>query len=235
MEGMEGGQDAVVIRKGGSGGGVPILRTIWKIVDLVILAALVIGILLMWQETAVRDIKADMGMALAAKSKLDSLTAAQQANAPQTVELTEQEINAYMNDASSPRHFEYAPEPTGGGFSSRFTKYQLELGENEATAIGLAEIRLGGYKKKLVLRATGFVTGAPGGRRAEVSTAFIGKLPLHSLPFGGSLASGFAGYFFRFGVFEEELKLLKAAREVRIAGGKVTVVVGGSTAAPAAR
>lgn len=229
-EGMKAGKGAVVIKKvrSGSGGGASLGKTIIKLIDLAIIAALIIGVLLMWQETTVKEISTDTAMALAAKSKMDGLIAAQQAKAPMTVDFNEQEVNSYINDPTSPKHFEYTADP-GGAFSSRFAKYQIELGENQLTAVAVGELRMKDYKKRIIMRVSGSVADGVAGKQLKLTTGFIGKLPLHALPFGDKIVEAFGGYFFRFQVFDQEIAALKVAREIRMAGGKATVSLGAAT------
>ena len=235
-ESMGGGQGNVVIKKtrGGAGGGSSGISKLIKFVDAIILAALVIGIAMMWQVPQVKEIANDPAAAMTAKAKFDSLAAAQQGNSDQVAEFTEQEINSYINEPSSPRHFEY-PEDSGGVLSSRFTRYQFEFGENEATAVAVGFIRLKDLKKKIVIRASGTLGGESGNRQVKLKKLFIGSLPLHSLPFSDKFLQPVADQFFRFQPFEQEWKVLKGTREVQFAGGKAVVASGGPAASSASR
>jgi hypothetical protein len=224
-----------VVIKGGARhrGKASIVRTIWKAVDLLILAALAVAILFMWQEPAIRDITIDAVQTTTAKAKFDTLTQAVQRNGPATVELSESEINAYINHPSSARRLEYTEDKPGATFLSRLTKYQIEIGSDQFAVIGVGEVRVSSFTKRVILRVDGHVVGAPGSRQIKLTQAFMGKLPLHALPAGQSLVDSFAEYFFRLQHFDAEWKFIKGARDLQLTPGRMVIGVGPAASAPA--
>ncbi|MCX7825112.1 MAG: zinc finger Ran-binding domain-containing protein [Verrucomicrobiae bacterium] len=227
--------EVVVTRRGGTGGRTHILRAIWKVVDLIILAALGIGIVLMWREPAVRDILLDAPQAVAAQAKLDTLAQSAQSGKPATVELSEAEINSYLNHPASPRRLRYAEDTPGATFQARLAKYQIQLeGGNQFTIIGVGEIRVSKSVKRVILRLDGSLVDTPGGRRMKFNHAYVGELPLHKLPAGQPIVDWFAEFFFRFQTLDAEWKLIKGARDVQLAAGKAVVAVGPAAVTPAA-
>jgi hypothetical protein len=205
----------------------PILKTIWKLFDLAIFLLLIGVIVLMLREPPVKDVQTGAMHALAAKGKLDGVAAAVKHGAvlPGAVEFSEQEINAYFNDAGSPRHLTYAPAKEGG-FSVRIARYQVEPMEGEVALVAVGEMKAGNFTKRLVIRAAGRFVGAAGQRRLEFTTASIGGLPLHKLPGGDKIVEFVGDQFFQFAGYDEEWKLIQSVGDVRVAPGKIIVSAG---------
>ncbi|MBI5396206.1 MAG: hypothetical protein HZA91_13000 [Verrucomicrobia bacterium] len=227
------GKGVVFLGKSGAQRRSP-LRTLWKLVDLAIFAALAAAIVLMWQEPPVKELQTGPMQALAAKGKLDAVATAVRLGVPlgRPVEFSEEEINAYLNDPASPHHFAYPPA-SSGGFSVRIARYQIELSEGEVAVIAVGEIKAGSFTKRLIVRAGGQFAGAAGQRQLNFSTASIGKLPLHALPGGDRLVGFCAGQFFHFDGYDEEWKLIQRAGDVRVTAGKAVVSAGAGGAATA--
>lgn len=209
----------------------PVLKTLWKLLDLVVFLVLAVAIVLMLQESPVKDLQTGAMHALAAKGKLDGVAAAVKLGAPLPgpVEFSEQEINAYLNDAASPHHLTYPPA-TGSGFGVRIVRYQVELSEGEVALVAVGEIKAGNFARRLIIRAAGRFVGGAGQRRLEFPAATIGMLPLHVLPGGDRLAGMFAKQFFQFAGYDEEWKVIQSVGDVRVGPGKVVVSAGATGA-----
>lgn len=230
-----GARGEVVMKRGAKPQGkTSVLRTIWKVVDLLILAALGIGIVLMWQEPAIRDIPLDAPQAIAVQAKLETLTQSAQGGKATTVEFSEAEINSFLNHPGSARRLQYAEDVPGAAFQSRLARYQIQLDSNQFTVIGIGEIRVSKSVKRVILRLDGAFADAPGGRQMKFLQGFIGELPLQKLPAGQQLVDWFAEYFFRFQPFDTEWRLIQGARDVQLAPGKAVIAVGSSAVAPTA-
>jgi len=202
----------------------PIGKTIWKLFDLAVFLLLISGLVLMWQEPALKEVHTGAMYALAAKGKLESVAVAMKLGAPLPgpVEFSEPEINAYLNDAASPHHLTYAPAREGG-FSVRVARYQVELLEGGVALVAVGELKLGSFTKRLIIRATGRFVGDAGRRRLEFTTAAVGALPLEKLPGGPKLAQFVGEQFFRFAGYDEEWKLIQLAGDLRVGPGKIVV------------
>jgi hypothetical protein len=102
------------------------------------------------------------------------------------------------------------------------------------TAVAVGEIKLPNYVKRIVVRVGAELAGEAGGRRLRLTTARIGNLPLHALPWGDRLVELCGKHFFQFEFYDTEWKLIQRASNVRLAAGKAVVSFGGG-GAPAAR
>ena len=210
-------------------GGLGIGRLIQRAISLAILAVLVVGGLLAWQKTQVREIPTDAARALAAKGKIDTLTQAQQAGKGMTLGLDEFEINSYLNDARSPHPVQLAANAATAGFPPKVIKYQIELNNGCFTAIAVAQMHIGSFTNEFILRADGELVDAGDAKQVKWTRAFIGRLPLHGLPGGGWLAGAFADGCFNLRDYEAEWGAVKGARAVTLTAGKAVVSVGAAT------
>jgi hypothetical protein len=228
-----GAKGEVVVKRGGKPQGkTSILRTIWKVVDLLVLAALGVGIVLMWQEPAISDISFNAAQAVTALAKSETLNQSLRLGKAATVELSEAEINSYVNHSGSARRLQYIEDIPGATFQSRLARYQIHFDNNQFTVIGIGEIRVSKSVKRVILRLDGCLVSASGDRQMKFLQAFIGELPLHKLPAGQQIVDSFAEYFFRFQPFDAEWKLIKGARDVQLAPGKAVISVGPPAGAP---
>ncbi len=224
-----GARGEVVVKGGGTTVSASIGQIIKRIISLAILAVLLVSVALMWQSTTVRDISTDSAHALAMKGKFDTLSQAQQDGKTLTVGFSEEEINSYLNDARSPKQVKFAPDKGGVEFPPRLTKYQIEAGNGRFTAIGVAEMRVAGLSKEIILRADGSFADAGDGKKVKWIRAFIGRLPLHALPAGDVMAGIFANACFKLPDYDAEWAVLKDARTITLTPGKVVVSVGPAT------
>lgn len=219
------GEVVVKVQKAG-GGGFSIGRAIRKLVSLVIVAVLGVVGVLMWQEMPAENIATNAALALAAKARVDSLMQAQEQGKPLTITFNNKEINAYLNDPTSPKQVKFTPDNPEAVFLPRWAKYQFEVGNNSFTALAISEVRVKGFTKQFVFRSSGsFVEGADG-KKVKWTTAFIGRLPLHAMPGGDVLAQVFGNQCFKLSGFDAEWKLLKDARAVVLTPGTAVVCVG---------
>ena len=111
---------------------------------------------------------------------------------------------------------------------SRLTKYQIQTGADQLTIVGVGEVRVASFTKRVILWVDGHVVGAPGSQQVKFTQAFIGKLPLHSLPAGQKIVDSFVEYFFC-----DPWKLIKDARDLQLTPGRIVIGVGPAAGAPA--
>jgi hypothetical protein len=221
-----GARGEVVVKVQKAGGGSSIGRLVRKLVSLLILAALVVLGLLVWQELPVDEIKTNAALALAAKGRLDTLMQAQERGTPLTITFSTAEINSYLNDAGSPKHLTYTPDNPQAVFLPRWAKFQVEMDNDSFTAQAVAEVRVKTFTKQFVVQASGTFVEGTDGKKVKWTTAFIGRLPLHTVPGGEVVAQVFGSQFFKFPGFDAEWKLLKDARAIVLTPGNAVVCVG---------
>ena len=222
-----GSKGEVVVKAGrATTGGLGIGRLIKRAISLAIFAVIVVGGLLIWQNTPVRDIQTDPMHALTTKGKFDTLTQAQEGGKALTISFDEAEINSYLSDARSPHHIQFQTNAPSAGFPPKLIKYQIEIGSGHFVAVGVAQMHIGGYTNEFTVRSVGEFPDAGDTKHVKWTKTFVGRLPLHALPGGDWLAGTFSDSCFNLPDYEAEWTVLKGARSITLTPGKAIVSIG---------
>jgi hypothetical protein len=157
-------------RKGGS----PSARMLRRAINIAILAVVIVVILLALQVPSVRPISTTNNDLVAADKKRFELDELASQKTPQTITITEAELNAFIETLGFQK---------GGGKPLEVvpTRLQFELGDGVVTAVFLGKIHLGGsLDKQLYLSYTGVPAIERGSFVFKRVGGALGALPINA-------------------------------------------------------
>ena len=156
-------------KKAGGGAG----KTIVRIINFVILAAVIAAIYLAVQVPTLRPITITNEDSLSADKKRSELDDLLLGKVPRTISVSEVELNAFVEmldfQKGAPKLLEIVP-----------TRLQLEIGDGVVTAIFIGKISFGGsVEKQIYLSYTGVPTIEGGHFVFKPVSGALGSMPVH--------------------------------------------------------